>query len=95
MKWWDYVQEVSGQASQTEIAKRLGLSQPGVSRWQTVPPKPESVITFARTYNRPLIEAFLAAEYLSAEDAAMTKVADASKLTNEELLTELRRRLPD
>jgi len=86
-KWWAYVQDVSGQASQTEIAKRLGMSQPGVNRWEEIVPKTESVIAFARAYNRPILEAFLAAEYVSDEDVLMTEVqADVSGMDTDALV---------
>jgi hypothetical protein len=68
MTWWDYVQQVTGGASQAEIAHRLGISPSSVGRWKTSDPKPESVRTFAVEYRRPVAEAFVAAGYLQPAD---------------------------
>lgn len=68
MTWWDYVRRVTGGASRTEIAHRLGISPSSVGRWTTSEPKPESVRAFAVAYRRPVSEAFVAAGYLQPDD---------------------------
>jgi len=93
--WWKYVQRVAGTSAPSEISRRTGIGQSSIGRWDSASPKPESVASFARAYGRPVLEAFIAAGYMAEDDAKVTQVADASKLTNDELLAELRRRLPD
>lgn len=66
--WWEYVQRVSGGESQSEIARRLGLSAAAVNRWQHTGPKPENVSEFARTYGRSVLEAMVAAGILDPKD---------------------------
>lgn len=94
--WWEYVQEVAGTTNQTEIARRLGLSQPSVNRWKTSVPKSENVITFAKAYGRPPLEALLAAGVVSDEDVQLTQVpANLSEVETDALLAEIRRRIPN
>lgn len=69
--WWDYVRSVAGaSASNAEIARMLDLSPSSVGRWQTSRPDPATAAAFARSYGRPVLEAFVAAGFLSAQDAS-------------------------
>lgn len=94
MTWWEYVERVSGGASQAAIAKRIGLTSPSVSRWQSSAPKPENVVMFARSYGRPVLEAFVAAGFLTAEDARERPAGrpDISQFDLDELLAEIRKK---
>jgi transcriptional regulator with XRE-family HTH domain len=94
MSWWDYVSRITKGDSQTAIAERTGLSQGGISGWRTKAPKPETVAAFARGYDRPVLEAFVAAGFLTAEEAQMTKPEPIlADVPSGELLSELGRRL--
>lgn len=62
------MQRVSGHASQSQIARRLGLSAAAVNRWQNTGPKPVNVSQFAREYGRPVPEAMVAAGFLDESD---------------------------
>lgn len=96
MSWWEYVSEKSGGATQTDIAARTGLTQPTVNRWRTSKPKVDNVVAFARAYDRSVLEAFVAAELISKEDAQMKEVeADLGKVATDDLLAEIRRRIKD
>ncbi|GAA2861076.1 helix-turn-helix domain-containing protein [Nonomuraea rubra] len=92
MSWWEYVQKITGAASQPAIAERVGIAQSSVNRWKTVIPKSENVIAFAKAYNRPPLEALLAAGLVSEEDIELTQVPrDYAEMTAEELVTEMGR----
>jgi hypothetical protein len=94
--WWEYVERVAGTTNQTEIARRVGLSQPSVNRWRTSLPKSENVITFAKAYGRPPLEALLAAGIVSDEDIEITHApANLSEVETDTLLAEIRRRIKD
>lgn len=95
MNWWKYVSEVSGGASAAEVAKRIGISGPSVSRWRESAPKPENVSAFARSYKRPVLEAFVAAGFLTKKEAGERPAGKPSldQLSNEELLQEIRTRM--
>lgn len=89
MAWWDYVQKVTGGASQTAIAEKAGISQSSVNRWKTVIPKSENVIAFAKAYGRPPLEALQEAGLVSDEDIALTQVPiDYENLSDTELAAE-------
>lgn len=103
VSWWEYVTRIADTGNQTEIAKRLGLSQPSVNRWKTVIPKSENVISFAKAYGRPPIEALQAAGLVTDEDIELIKVPlDYAELSLPQLVKELnkvaaeiRKRVPD
>lgn len=97
MNWNDYVARVAEGETQTTIAAKLGVSGPTVSRWRKFGPRPENVSTFARVYGRPVLEAFIAAGYITAEEANETPTAapNLNSLSNDELVQELARRLKE
>lgn len=95
MNWWTYVMDVSGGGSAAEIAKRVGISGPSVSRWRDSAPKPENVAAFTRAYGRPVLEGFVAAGFLSKKEAGEQPAGKPSlaDLSNDELLMEIGRRM--
>ena len=84
-------------ARQQDVAAAAGVTAPTVSRWsrreQGVDPR--AAATFARTNGRPVLEAFVAAGFLTPEEANETPTATPSlgSLTDEQLLHEVRRRM--
>lgn len=97
MNWWNYVQEHTGGDTQEKIARRVDISTPSVGRWQRGTPKPENVAAFARAYDRPVLEAFIAAGFLTEEEAkariVIDKTVSPQSFSNEQLVNEIRRRL--
>lgn len=97
--WWRYVVTVTGDATQSEIASATGIDQSSISRWQrgTNTPRAEAVVSFARAYGRSPIEALVAADYLTSDDKGVvemiTLTGDLTRVSNDSLLNELRRRL--
>lgn len=79
---------------QAAIGERMSMSQSAVGRWKSSSPKPETVAAFARAFSRPVLEAFVAAGFLTDEEARLTTVpADLAVVDSDLLLTEIRRRL--
>ena len=64
--WPDYLRRITGNATQAQIAERIGIGRLSVCNWLhgKTRPKAETVITVARVYGRPPVEALLAAQYL-------------------------------
>jgi hypothetical protein len=92
--WWSYVQRVSRGAPQGAIADRTGISQSSIGRWQSSEPKVSNVRAFAEAYDRPVLEAFVAAGWLTQKEANLIHAPiDLTKLTDDELLEEIRRRM--
>lgn len=93
MSWMDYVRQHGGSVN-TEIAKRVGVTPQSIGRWHASEPKPELVRAFAKAYGRPVLEAFVAAGLLTAEDANEQVVrSDSSQLSDEDLVNEVLARM--
>ncbi|WP_230067770.1 helix-turn-helix transcriptional regulator [Arthrobacter cryoconiti] len=95
MNWIKYVTRHAKGETQSAIAKNIGVSGATISRWQSFAPRPENVTAFARAYNRPVLEAFVAAGFLTPKEAKEhpTGRPDLSTLTSDELVGEVRRRM--
>lgn len=93
----EYVRRTAGAVTQTEVARAAKVTGPTVSRWvngkQGV--DPAAAANFARTYGRPVLEAFVAAGFLTADEAKVRPAAapDFTQLTNDELLELVRARM--
>ncbi|WP_131104061.1 helix-turn-helix transcriptional regulator [Ornithinimicrobium sufpigmenti] len=98
MSWWDYVERVANTTRQRDIQDRTGIDASNFSRWKTgQTPRPALVAQFARAYGRPVLEAFVAAEFLTPEEAAERPAAapSLSTLTDDQLLAEVRARMSE
>ncbi|WP_242890752.1 hypothetical protein [Actinomadura litoris] len=68
--WWKYVCETAGTDNQSTIAARIGRHPSSLNKWpQGATPRVESVRAFAEAYDRPILEAFVAAGLLTEEEA--------------------------
>ncbi len=89
-----YLHDISGGATNVELGRIAGVSHTSVGRWSRSAPSPEHVTTLARHYARPVVEAMVAAGYLTAEDAHAREVrVPISEYPHHQLLRELERRL--
>lgn len=104
-KWWAYVMRHSRDARPKDIALALDIHSSAVGRWNpdatdTTRPDADYVVKFARVYKRPPVEALIAASYLNPDDVGGSKtvvelVDSLSASTADELLREIRRRIPE
>lgn len=64
--WPEYLRRITTGHTQAEIAERVGVGRLSVCNWFNgkTRPKAETAIAVARVYQRPPIEALLAAAYL-------------------------------
>lgn len=77
--WWEYVDRITGGADQKAVATAAGIDTSQVSRWSKGGnPGAKHVIQFARHYQRPPVEALIAAQYLNEDEAAGIAVLDVS-----------------
>lgn len=94
--WPQYVRRVTGSLTQAQIAAKVGgVSTSNIGRWlrgEPGLPSAENVITFAKAFNRPPMEALCAAGYFTAEEADMKSRTPIAEFTTAELFDELRRR---
>lgn len=96
MSWWAYVTQTSGTDSPRSMQAVTGIDSPNYSRWKSGHiPKADLVAQFARAYGRPVLEAFVAAGFLTEGEAKVRPAArvDFTKLTNDELLRIVRDRM--
>lgn len=69
-RWWQYVCMISKDASPSEVGRVIGANQSTVHRWRSTSPSVAAVRSFAHSYDRPVLEAFVAAGFLSDEEVA-------------------------
>ena len=96
MAWWAYVQKRAKGESNSRIAQAVGVTPSSVSRWGGGSmPDPAQAAAFARAYGRPVLEAFVAAGFLTPQEARERPSTPPSidDLTDEELLDEIRKRM--
>ena len=91
--------QVVGDDQQNVVAQRTGVDQATISRWKKSdqPGRADNVAALARAYGRPVLEAFVAAGFLTAEEAKARPAAapDYKKLSKRELLDLLSARMVD
>ena len=93
--WWSYVQRVSAHGTNKDIAEAAQMDASTVTRWkQGDTPRAETVVAFARAYQRSPQEALIAAGYLTEDDLKQTVYLRDSlrDYPLEEIFAELRRR---
>lgn len=98
MSWWEWVVRVSGKSVPTQIAQEVGINQSAINRWKHGGvPSADSVKVFAGHYGRPVLEAFVAAGIISAQEAGTlpTPLPDPTELDDKVLVKEIERRLSD
>lgn len=96
MSWWEYVVRTAGTEMPKAMTSVTGIEGPNFSRWKGGHvPKPDFVAQFARAYGRPVLEAFVAAGFLTPEEAKVrpAPAPDFSQLSNDELLELVRQRM--
>lgn len=95
--WYDYVRHISGNATQKTIAEAADVDQTTVSRWKegAFSPSPGAVSALARNYGRNVLEAFVAAGFLTDEEAGTPPppTVDLATVEGELLAAEVARRL--
>jgi transcriptional regulator with XRE-family HTH domain len=97
--WATYVARVARTDVSTEIAKATGINQSSIYRWlkEEATPTTAHAARFAQIYGRNVLEAFVAAGFLSAEEAGVPPApeVDLTEVSAEELAREVTRRLTD
>lgn len=99
--WFEYVGRVTRNAGPGEIEERTEISSATVSRWNPknkgggARPEADTVVQFARRYDRSPLEALIHAGYIEAEDVGrpIEFVSSMHDVSNEAFMDELERRL--
>lgn len=92
--WRQYVRTIATGDTNVEISRKTGIGQSTISRWGT--PRIQDAVAFARGYNQPVLEALIAAGFITAADAhadITISIQKRENLTNPEILDLLAQRL--
>lgn len=97
MTWTAYVKHAIGDDKQVAVAEKTSIDQTTISRWlhgETRSLTPQTVSRFAHGYNLPVVEAFVEAGLLTADDIKVRVVTrrTLSDVSTAVLLDELSRR---
>jgi DNA-binding transcriptional regulator YdaS (Cro superfamily) len=98
--WSAYVRRLTGDEPQDQVGRKVGLNGSTINRWRngSRPGKPGEVAALAVAYGGNVLEAFVAAGFLTPEQAGVPPKArpDWTAVSNEELLEQVAARLvPD
>lgn len=97
--WTMYVLSViDADERQIDVARRTGIDQTTVGRWLNGDVKAitsQNVAKFARAYDRPVLEAFVVAGFLTEYEAGIKRsdIVQWERVSDDELVRELQRRL--
>jgi transcriptional regulator with XRE-family HTH domain len=95
--WSRYVRALTRDEPQEAVGRRVGLNGSTINRWRngSRPGKPAEVAALAVAYDGNVLEAFVAAGYLTPEQAGIPPRSrpDWGAVTNEELLEQVAARL--
>lgn len=93
VSWSEFVSRVIKAEAHEKVGAKIGVSGPTVGRWingTTGAPRVEVAVRFARAYEVSVLETFVEAGYITAEEAgakvALSPTVDFTKLSNEALL---------
>jgi len=97
--WPEYLRRISGGATQAQIAARIGIARLSVCHWLhgKTQPRAETVISVARAFDRPPVEALVVADYLGTDEigAPVQISVSLEQVCGELLGAEVLRRLTD
>lgn len=97
-RWWKYLQRLMGDQSQLDAAKFIGISKSNITRWKDgTRAAPDFVVKVARAYDANVLEALVAAEFITEAEAKLREIKiggiTLSDASNQQLLDEIMRRL--
>jgi hypothetical protein len=99
--WAEYVHDVLDKhgADANEAGRRMGIHPDGIRRWLRHQNEPlvDKVMKFAAAFNEPVTEAFIAAGYMTPNQAGLPVEVKQSirDLSDDQLLAEVARRLAE
>lgn len=96
-RWWKFVQDLIGQDTYRDAARKAGFDQSAFSRWKRgAVADPAFVLKLARAYNTNVLNALVEAEFITEEEAQLKEVSastDPRTIPHETISSEVERRL--
>ena len=96
--WWSYIEKLIGTDTAQEAARRAGFDKSAFTRWKKgARADPDFVVKLARAYHGNVLEALVAAGFITEDEASLREVNPSRRdmlreLTDVELADEQRRR---
>jgi len=73
--WWEYVSDAMGDMSALEAGRKAGFDASAFTRWKKgASPDVSFVVKFARAFDMNVLQALVAAEIITAEEASTREV---------------------
>lgn len=95
-EWITWIRDISDNASDRQVALKIGIAPSTVGRWQDYPPKIDAVVALARAYGVPVADGLLAAGYVTRGELREPRFErDLRRFTAAELIAELAQRVTD
>ncbi|AEG84677.1 helix-turn-helix domain-containing protein [Corynebacterium ulcerans] len=96
-QWWKYLSGLMDGDNATEAAKKSGISSSNFTRWKKgARADPDFVVKIARAYDANVLEALVAAEFITEAEAKLREIKVGgialSDASNQQLLDEIMRR---
>lgn len=96
-RWWDYITEIIGDSTYSQAATKAGFDKSAFTRWKKgARADPDFVVKIARAYDANVLEALVAAEFITEAEAKLREVKVGgialSDASNRQLLDEINRR---
>lgn len=97
-RWWDYITEIIGDSTYSQAATKAGFDKSAFTRWKKgARADPDFVVKIARAYDANVLEALVAAEFITEAEAKLREIKvggiTLNDATNEQLTDEILRRL--
>lgn len=97
-RWWDYITEIIGDSTYSHAATKAGIDKSAFTRWKKgARADPDFVVKIARAYNANVLEALVAAEFITEAEAKLQEIKvggiTLNDASNQQLLDEIMRRL--
>lgn len=72
-RWWDYIEPIIGEMTLRDAARKAGFNQSAFTRWKGgAKADPEFVVKFARAFDLNVLEALVAAEVITQDEAGQS-----------------------
>lgn len=79
--WWTYLSDLMGEDTPTVAARKAGISASNFTRWkQGARADPDFVVKIARAYEASVLEALVAADFITEEEAGRDRNSSLADL---------------
>ncbi|QBZ30797.1 XRE family transcriptional regulator [Corynebacterium diphtheriae subsp. lausannense] len=97
-RWWDYITGIIGDSTYSQAATKAGFDKSAFTRWKKgARADPDFVVKIARAYDANVLEALVAAGFITEAEAKLQEIKvggiTLNDASNQQLLDEIMHRL--